>query len=575
MDIPETLNQKSCEPESESIKPKPPNPISSGDILDLNTWKGFFNLTGGSLFYCLSAVFVAYGIVKVMGPILSDSDSLLSALPCILTLHIYEIALLGVLILIVSRKVVDDAISVVILMSLFLVGTSIAQGSVADRDITISFFVGFFGITVAIGKFYAMRRFALIPFGVQSVLGLGVIISCNYLGPTLMALLISNDPTSEMGRRNLWLFLWLTILTGTAFVITEAMKTNHKQQIKQHEPTPFLQTHLMVYVFALIIVIASGVHQYSMAFTFALERVLGDFVPVIAVAVLLMLQILRNLGKRFGYTEIFISCAPLAAMLLAINEKAVLSSGQLGPGLLCYPPVTLALSGLAIAVVAIYHRWYRLLAAVFLYGLGVILTVGFSPEHPYDLNILACIGTLAVALLVYGIIIRNQFSYIAGIVVLCFELAQLDAFSVFVKNLNLTETGSLAGVCGLGFMAFYLLFGHRLHKALQIVGALCLAGFVYDYLPDYIHWRYIIALLATGCLMVLLWFRKKDILNMAILFIPFLIKVYIMAKRLAHWRFVLIGFLLLAAGTIASLFKRPTRSRICPVKPEKRGDTSP
>ncbi|GAI17133.1 unnamed protein product, partial [marine sediment metagenome] len=108
MDIPETTNENGCEPESELRKPKPPHTISSGDILDLNTWKSFFDLTGGSLLYCLSAVFVAYGIVKVMGPILSDTDSLSSALPCILTLHIYEIALLGVLILIVSRKVVDD-----------------------------------------------------------------------------------------------------------------------------------------------------------------------------------------------------------------------------------------------------------------------------------------------------------------------------------------------------------------------------------------------------------------------------------------------------------------------------------
>jgi len=277
---------------------------------------------------------------------------------------------------------------------------------------------------------------------------------------------------------------------------------------------------------------------------------------------LLLLEILRHLGKRFGFMEIFILCAPLAAMLFAINEKTVLASGQLGFGLICYPPVFFALSGLAIAAVAIYHQWwYRLLFASFAYGLGVILTFGFSPEHPYDLNTHACVWTLVIALLVYGIIVRNQFSYLAGIVVLCIELAYLDSFSVFVKNLNLTEVGSLAGICGLGCMAFYLLFGQRLHKVFQIVGALCLAGFVYDYLPEYLHWTYIIALPVTGCLMGLLWFRRKDILAMAILCIPFLIKLYIMAKLLAYWRLVILGFLLLAAGTIASLLKRPTRDR--------------
>jgi hypothetical protein len=64
MDIPDTKNENGSEP---ALELQPTKPISSSDILDLDTWKTFFNLTGGSLFYCLSAVFVAYGIVKVMG----------------------------------------------------------------------------------------------------------------------------------------------------------------------------------------------------------------------------------------------------------------------------------------------------------------------------------------------------------------------------------------------------------------------------------------------------------------------------------------------------------------------------
>jgi hypothetical protein len=560
MDIPDTKNENGSEPALELQPPKPTKPISSSDILDLDTWKTFFNLTGGSLFYCLSAVFVAYGIVKVMGPILSGGESLLSALPCILTLHIYEIALLGVLILIVSKKVVDDAVSVVILMALFLVGTSIALGSVADKGITPSFFVGLVGIVVAFGKFYSMKRFARVPFGVLSVLGLGVLMACNYLGPVLMARSISIDPSQELTRRGLWMFLWVTMLVAAGIVLIEAMRGKY-QQAEQNDRA-FLQSSVMVYVFALILLIASGVHQYSMAYTFALERVFGDFVPLITVATLLLLEILRHNGKRFGFTEIVISCVPLAAMLLAINEKTVIASAQFGFGLICYPPVFFVLSGLAVAAVAIYHRWYRLLVTVFFYGLGVILTFGFSPEYPYDLNIHACVWTLVIALLVYGIVIRNQFSYLAGIVVLCIELVQLDSFSVFVKNFNLTEAGSLGGIFGLGCMAFYLIFGQRLHKVFQIVGALCLAAFVYDYLPDYLHWSYIIALPVTGCLLGLLWFRRKDIVVMAILCVPFLIKLYIMAKRLANWRFVILGFLLLAAGTVTSLLKRPTRDRL-------------
>ena len=562
MDFQESTKKNGGEPELDQWKPKLEKPISKSDIFDLNTWKRFFCVTGGSTFYCLSAVFIAYGIVKVLGPILSGSEALKDALPCIFTLHIYELALLGVLVLIVSKKVIDDAVSVAILIALFLVGSSIALGSVADKGITTSFLVGLGGIGLAFGKFFAMRRFARVPFRVLSILGLGFLITCNYVGPILLARLISIDPTSEMARRNLWMVLWLTILVGAVFVITEAMRTNQKQQTEQNNSTPFLQRSVMVYVFALIVVAASGIHQYSIAFAFALERVLGDFVPVIAVASLLFIEILRNAGKRFGFTEVIISCVPLVAMLLAINEKSVLASGQFGPGLLCYPPVILGLSGLAISVVAIYHRWYRLLFVVFAYGLGVILTAGFSPEHPYDLNTHACALTLVAALLVYGIIIRNQFGYLAGIVILCIGLTQLDSFSVFVRNLNLTEVGGLAGVCGLGCMAFYLLFGQRLHKVFQIAGAVCLAVFIYDYLPKHIDWRYIIVLFAIGCLVALLWFRRKDIPAIAILCVPLFIRLYMLAKYIAYWRIVILGFLLLGVGTIASLLKRPARGSL-------------
>ena len=88
----------------------------------------------------------------VLRPVLESSNSLRDAMPCLLTLHVYELALLGVLLLIVFKKVVDDAVSLAILMALFLVGTSIALGSVANRGITMSLYVGLFGIVVGFCK---------------------------------------------------------------------------------------------------------------------------------------------------------------------------------------------------------------------------------------------------------------------------------------------------------------------------------------------------------------------------------------------------------------------------------------
>lgn len=529
--------------------------------LNPETMKNFFHLTGGSLLYCISAVLVAYGIVNVMGPILSGQEAMKDILPCILTLQVYEMALLGVLILIVSKKVVDDAISISVLIALFLVGTSMALGSVADRDTSTALWIGLIGIGLGLGKLYLMRHFAGIRFRVLSFVGLGVLIACNYLGPVLMARSISADPSGESARKGLWLFVWLIMLIGAGFVLVEAIKGRPHRQTDKKDRAAFLHTPIMVYVFTLILIAASGVHQYATAFTFALERVVGDFVPAVAVATLLMLEILRHSGKRFGVTEVVISCVPLATMMLAIYDKSVLASGQFGLGLMCYPPVILALCGLAIVGLALHRRCYPFLAVAFFYGLGVILTAGFSPENPHDLNIHACFETLVVSLLVFGAIRRNQYLCTAGIIVLCFDLAMLDAFSKFTASCHLTEVGGLAGVCGFGLVALYIAFGRRLHRALQIFGILCLAGFVFDYLPDDIHWRYLVILPSTVLLTAVLWFRTKDILAILILWVPSFTRLYILARNIAYWRFVILGFLMLGAGAVISLLKRPTRNR--------------
>ena len=527
------------------------------DFLQVEAWKSFFRLTGGSVLYCLSAVAVAYGIVNVMKPVLAESKTLREALPCIFTLHVYEIALLGALVLIVLKKVVDDAISLAILVALFLVGTSMTLGSVADKDITMSLYVGLVGIGLALGKFQVMRRFARIPFRILSFVGLGILITCNYLGPNILARSLLVEPTNELGRRALWMFVLFFILTGSIFVIVEAVRAKQREQ--QDERTGFLQRPVMVYLFALILVVASGIHQYAMAFTFALERVIGDFVPVIAVSILLLVEILRHSGKRFGFVEIIISCLPLGVILLAIDQKSVLATSQLNFGLICYPPVLLGLFGLALAALAIYHRWNMLFCVAFVYFLGVILTFGFSPEHPYDLNIHTCLWTAVISLLSYGIIIRNQYISLAGFVILCFELGLQDAFSSFVLSYNVTESGALLGVGGLGCMALYLFFGQRFNKKIRTIGAICLAVFVFDYLPINIHWRYLIILISAGMLASWLWYRVRDKIVLLVLSIPYLMRLYVVAKQLAYWRFVILGFLLLGIGTIVSLLKRPKK----------------
>lgn len=530
--------------------------IAKPDPFTLDDMKKFFNLTGGSLFYCLSAVFITYGIHNVITPILKNGKSISQALPCIFTLHVYELALLAVLILIVSRKVVDDAISVMVIIALFLVGTSMTLGAVINLNISAGMWIGLGSIVLAFGKFMAIRRFAKVPFTILTLVGLMLMVACNYLGPALLAHSFASEPTQELARRGLWMFLWLIVLAGAGIILIEAIRSNQSFEQQKNEKISFLQSPAMVYIFALILLSATAVHQYSISFTNTLYRAWGDYIPVIAMATLLGIELLRYFFNRFSYLHLAMACIPGAFILLGLEDKAFYSNGSFTLDLIAYPPVACGLIALAITALALYHHWYKLLYAVYPYGLGIILTAGFSPETPWDLNVHPCIVTMAVTLLAYGLVKRNQYVCIASIFVMCIDFVLMDNFAQFAKNNNLTVPGAVAGIAGLGTTILYLIFAKKLKKVFQIAGVIGLAIFILDWLPDQVDYRYAIASLSATVLITAFWLRLRDFIAIAILCAPLCIRFYIAARQLAHWRFIILGFLLLAGGAIASLKKR-------------------
>ncbi|MCE5339604.1 MAG: hypothetical protein LLF92_00565 [Planctomycetaceae bacterium] len=544
------------------IPPPIPNPnqtnsVLSGNIIDTMAWKNFLNVAGASVFYCLSAVFVAYGIVKVMGPILSASNSLREALPCLFTLHFYEIALLGVLILIVYKKAVDDAVSLVILIAMFLVGTSIALGSVADTAIKAGFYAGIIGVVLAFIKFFCIKRLVKIQIGIMTFAGLLIIMIFNYLGPVFMANIISEHASQRELCRGYWLNLNVLILIGAVFVIIEAARKKMEEDKKA-----FLQKPTMAYIFALILLAMTGIHQYAIGYSFAIKYVFGDFIPVIAISSILLFEIFHHNGKRFDILSIVSLCVPLLVTMLAINNKSILASGHINASLFSYPPVILALSGIAIAALAKYHRWKGLIILTVIYGLGVVLTAGFSPEHPYDLNIRAFFATCSIISFAYGIFVWNQYFCIAGIISLCFLLPQFKCFAELVKENGLTKEGTLVGMFGFGSMILYILFGQSLNKAIRIIGTIFFAIFLFDYLPESFQWRFPGTLIATGLIIFGVWIRTKDSLIIPILLMPFLFRLYMYAKGIGYWRQVIVGFLMLGVGTVISLFKNSIKNII-------------
>jgi hypothetical protein len=562
-------------PESSEVQPpQPPQPFQPlspktepGGFIqdDLKQLKQFFQLTGGSIFYCLSAVFVAYGIVRIIQPILSEEGhTIFQALPCLLTLGVYEFGLLGVLLLIVSRRVVDDAISLVILIALFLVGTSLTHGSVASLGIRVSLYIGIGGMVLSWLKFYLMRRFAGIPFGTLSMAGGGVVMACNYIGPVFLASRLARDPSNVAAYRTGWEYLWVILLIGTVMVIVEAARGAAGRRNIDGKRAAFLQSPIMVYVFFLILILASGVQQYSLSYMLVMKRVLGDYVPPAIAASLLLMEIARHTGKKFGAVEVCLSCTGLAAAFLSIYMKSFAGSLTPGIGILFYPPVQLALGGGAVALWATYRKQTWLYWIVLLYGIGVILTAGISPENPHDLNNKTFVGLLIVFLMLYGIMKRKAAFCLAGLIIFSIALLNWEAYSRFVTELQLKKFGSVCGIFGVSSLLLSFIFVKEFRRPIRVIGVLCTAIFIFEYLPAYFHLQYFLCLAGMALIMAGLWFRVRDPLLIAILWLPFLIRLYILGKQIAHWRYVIIGFLLLGGGAIFSLIKQKRKTQVEP-----------
>lgn len=559
MDMPEpptkAPDDASASPDPYPVRHPPPSPGSLAEDLSK-----LFDVTGGSILYCVSAVLVAYGIVNVLGPVLTK-DSFWEAFPCILTLHVYELALLGVLILIVAKKVVDDAISVTFLIALYLIGTSIAFGSVADRAIPVSLWVGAVSIALAFGKLYALRHLAKLPLCSISLLGLMGLVACNYLGPVILAHSISVDASAEQARRSLWFILQLGILLSSGCVLVAMVRHQVVSKARQGPSVPFLHTPSMVILFALVLLSCSGVHLYAMAFASALERTIADFIPLMILVCLFVLELLRHLHKRHAYADIAVACLPILGSCLAINERSVASASYLGWGALGYPPVQFALGGSALAALACFRKQSTLWYAVAAYGLGFILTLGYSPAHPYALNYLACIVIAMIGFLAYGLLMGKPLACVAAVVLLCLELDAWGPWLTLRESYQVTQLGSLSGVFGLSCLVLYLAYGKRLHQMVGWLAALSFAVFVYDFLPNHAHLRYVAMGFVVILLMLALWIRLRDIRAIAILGTPLALRFYIIMRFLGHWRFVILGFLALGVGALASLFKRRAQQR--------------
>ena len=523
----------------------------------LGVVKKFLSLTGGSVVYCLSALSIIYGIGQIVGPGLAESYDARQTMPAVGVLNLYELCLLGALVFIVVwRKVTDDAVSLVLLIALFLVGTGLTLGTIAPTSFKPCLVVGMVCVLLGAGKLQAMRKYVSLRIGVLSFVGLMIILMWNFLGSPLMAWAFVLGEWPDEVRHSQWMFSWVVMIIGAGFVVAEGILVKDEDIAANMKGNPFIRTYSMVWVFVLVVLGAAGGHQYAVSYMFVIDWVWGDYVPLVGVIALLGIELLRSRGKgdvvKIG--EAVMALVPLGVMALAMADEAVEASFVFGGEVMAYPPVLLGIVGSVICVQGVVHRNRLLQYASLGYVFGVLLTAGYDANSPYVLNWKLFGVGLIVSLVIIGFVKREPAACFAAVAVLAFGLAITDGFFSFAGRYDFNEIGALAGVLGLGSMVVSLAFGRKTPKLIMVFGALCLMVGMFDCLGSSFGVKDVITGIAVIGLCVGLWFRIRNYAVMSIIFLPFVPKLVMLPKSISSWAFVLLSFVLLFAGIAVSSF---------------------
>jgi len=520
---------------------------------NLDAWRQFFSLTGGSILYCLSALSIIYGIAEMLGPLFVRPGALSQAYPCLAALNVYELALLGVLaFIVVWRNVTDDAISLVVLIALFLIGSGLTLSIVSNSRPQSSLVIGYVCFALGIGKLLVLRQVLGLAFSFVSLAGLAAVLAWNFgSGPVLAD--IATNGAIEKYR---WLVSWLVLLGGLTTVLLDAMARWPRADTAC---TCFLRRTPMCLIFTLILAIVGGVHQHVLGYEFDVRTTMGDYLPLVSVVFLLALQLSLSIRGRAGVLEAGLASLPLVACGVAIATGTIEARFALGVEALWYPSVLLALTGAPILWAGVRRNSSALMSVSAAYAIGAVLTVGFSPAQPCGLNWYVSGFVLASGLFIIGLLKLNVAFCLLGVFVATIGIAMTDDFGLFTWYFGLTRTGAIAGIAGFGTLVVALAFGQKTPPVLALLGAMGAVGSVLDFLPAGLGVADLTIVIGLLSLSAALWLRTRRWPPSAVLCIPVAQRLWLVLVRLAAWKYVLLSFVLLFSGAVLSSLKGSRR----------------
>jgi hypothetical protein len=543
MDIPGNQNNPSTNINSNQEEPK----ILKAQTPPSEYFKKLFNLSGGSIFYCLSAFAIIYGVTQTIGPLLAEGKNLKEALMCVFTLNIYELALLAVLVLIVVfRNVTDDAISLIVIAALFLVGSGATLGAAGYRQPKECLLIGIVCCILGIGKLFVLRNYIKIKIGILAFAGLTLILLWNFLAGTLISdFLLSGAVTRNMMKQE-WINGWCVFLFGILLIFADGIKITEKEINEENDV--FLHRYSMVRLFALLLIAAGCAHSYAMAYMFAVNHYLGDYLPFTVIFSLMFYEFLRSLKDRDPLLELFTCCIPVCAMVISLGTMQIKTPFQLNQNILWYPPVLMAITGGVVFGLGIWHKNKYLKYAAMIYVFFMLLTIRFDPYNADKMNWKLAGSFFMLTILAIGIIRKNMSLCVLTIFIVVFSMPAFDKNGDMAERMGLTVPGLMALFCGVGLFCVCIGFGRQTPKLVSVFASFILMLAAFDYFQN--NSDLMIFIFACGLIFLglMVFWRTKHIVQMVFLFVPILYKIYDVGRGLSNWRAMIAGFVFLFVG---------------------------
>ena len=342
--------------------------------------KRFLDLAGGSILYCLSALTLIYSITTLLGPLLAESAALKDTLPCLGALNAYELALLATLVfIVVYRRVTDDAISLTVLIPLFLIGGGIALDTVAGKDPAAAMVIGAFCAAIGLGKLHILQRATRMPVAFPALAGFALATLWNFLSGPALAMLRERQAVLPEMKRTLWLINLLTLLIACGLALAGIVRAGARPAREPGGTPPFLRTIPMSGLFAGVLFAAAGAHLYATGYILAAQFTGGDFLLLISLGALLLAEMLLDPGNPRAKAAAWAAGAPLVVTLWGLTGRSFFGAPfEWSLELLGHPAFILAATGAAVAATAIRTRRpvFHLIAGA--YAIAAVWTADLS-----------------------------------------------------------------------------------------------------------------------------------------------------------------------------------------------------